>query len=73
MTTHAKARPILHADWPIRLGENRPDRALKHLVAMLVCIYMCLDRILLEAYLGLRHQDSLLPCPLSAVLIAAMI
>ena len=35
MTTHARARPILHADWSIRLGENRPDRALKHLAAML--------------------------------------
>ena len=34
-TTHAKARPIFHADWSIRLGENRPDRALKHLAAML--------------------------------------
>ena len=29
---------ILHDDWSIRLGENRPDRALKHLVAMLVAI-----------------------------------
>ena len=34
--THAKARPILHADWSIRLGDNRPDRALKHLAAMLL-------------------------------------
>ena len=28
-------RPILHDDWLIRLGENRPDKALKHLAAML--------------------------------------
>ena len=26
---------ILHDDWPIRLGENRFDRVLKHLAAML--------------------------------------
>ena len=26
---------ILHDDWPIRLGENRPDRVLKHLSAVL--------------------------------------
>ena len=26
---------ILHDDWSIRLGENRPDRVLKHLAAML--------------------------------------
>ena len=32
----AKTRPIMHDDWSIRLGENRPDRALKHLTAMLV-------------------------------------
>ena len=36
MTIHAKTRPILHADWSIRLGENGPDRALKHLAATLV-------------------------------------
>ena len=36
LSTHAKARPILRDDWSIRLGENRPDRALKHLAAMLV-------------------------------------
>ena len=36
LTTHAKTRPILHNDWSIRLGENRPDRALKHLVTMLL-------------------------------------
>ena len=35
MTTHPKAKPILHDDWPVRLGEYRPDRAFKHLVAML--------------------------------------
>ena len=34
MTIHAKARPILHADWSIRLGENGPDSVLKHLAAM---------------------------------------
>ena len=27
---------ILHGDWLIRLGEKRPDRALKHLAAMLI-------------------------------------
>ena len=26
---------ILHDDWSIRLGENRPDGALKHLAVML--------------------------------------
>ena len=26
---------IMHDNWSIRLGENRPDRALKHLAAML--------------------------------------
>ena len=40
LTTHTKARPILHDDWSIRLGENRPDRALKHLAAMLVSIQL---------------------------------
>ena len=35
MTTHTKSRPILHDDWSIRLGENRPDSVLKHLAAML--------------------------------------
>ena len=35
LTTHAKTRPILHDDWSIKLGENRPDKALKHLAAML--------------------------------------
>ena len=29
---------MLHDDWSISLGENRPDRALKHLVAMLARI-----------------------------------
>ena len=27
---------IMHGDWSIRLGENRPDRAIKHLAAMLM-------------------------------------
>ena len=35
MTTYAKARPILHADWPIKFGEDRPDMALKHMAAIL--------------------------------------
>ena len=35
LTTHAKPRPILDDDWPNRLGENGPDRALKHLAGML--------------------------------------
>ena len=33
LITHAKIRPILHDDWSIRLGENRLDKALKHLAA----------------------------------------
>ena len=36
LTTHAKIRSILHDDWLIRLGENRPDRALEHLMGMLL-------------------------------------
>ena len=35
LTTDAKTRPILHDDWSIWLGENRPDMVLKHLAAML--------------------------------------
>ena len=35
LTTYAKARLILHDDWSVRLGENRPDRALKLLAATL--------------------------------------
>ena len=35
LITHAKTRPILHYDWSISLGGNRPDRAVKHLAAML--------------------------------------
>ena len=31
---------ILHDDWSISLGENRPDRALKNLAAMLTHIAM---------------------------------
>ena len=38
LTAHAKTRPILNDDWSIRLGENRPDSVLKHLMAML-CLY----------------------------------
>ena len=38
LTTHAKTRPILRGDWSIRLGENIPDRDLKHLAAMFTCI-----------------------------------
>ena len=29
LTTHAKARPILHDDWSIRLGENILYRSLQ--------------------------------------------
>ena len=36
LTTRAKARPNLHNDLSIRLGENRLDRALKHSAAMLL-------------------------------------
>ena len=35
LTIHTKTWRILHDDWSIRLGENRPDRALKHLAAVL--------------------------------------
>ena len=35
LITHAKIRPILYDDWSIRLRENRPDWALKHLAAIL--------------------------------------
>ena len=35
LTTHDKTRPTSNDDWSIRLRENRPDRALKHLAAML--------------------------------------
>ena len=31
-------RPILHDDWPIRLGENRPNWARKYLAAKQACI-----------------------------------
>ena len=41
LTTHAKAWLILHDDWSIRLGENRPDMALKHLAAMLASACQC--------------------------------
>ena len=36
LTTHTKARPILHDDWSNRLGENSPNWARKHLEAMLL-------------------------------------
>ena len=35
LLTQARARPILHDDWSIRLGENRPGRVLKQLAGML--------------------------------------
>ena len=31
---------ILHDDWSIRMGENRLDRVLKHLVSMFIDIVM---------------------------------
>ena len=34
LTSHIKTMPILHDDWLDKLGENRPDRALKHLAPM---------------------------------------
>ena len=40
LTTGAKTRLILHDDWSIRLGENRPDRVLKHLAATLVHMHL---------------------------------
>ena len=36
LITHAKTTPILHDDWSPGLGENRPERALKHFPAMLL-------------------------------------
>ena len=47
MTTHVKTTPILHADWSIRLGENRFDWALKHLAAMLAASF---KRVLRDFY-----------------------
>ena len=43
LSTHAKTRPILHDDWSIRLGENRPDSSRKHLATMLTiqCCKIC--------------------------------
>ena len=35
LTTHAKTRPILQDDWSVRLGENGPDKVLKHLAVIL--------------------------------------
>ena len=35
LTTHARTSPILHDAWSLKLGENRPNRTLKYLVAML--------------------------------------
>ena len=35
LTKHDNTRPILHDDWSIKLGENRPDGILKHLAVML--------------------------------------
>ena len=35
LTTYARTRPILHDNWSIRLGENRPDRALQYLAVVL--------------------------------------
>ena len=40
LTTHAKTTPIVQDDWPIRLGENRPDRALKHTIICSTLIYL---------------------------------
>ena len=39
LTTQAKTRTIFHDDWSIRLGENRPDRTLTHLAAMLDMVH----------------------------------
>ena len=44
LTTHVKYRPILHDEWLIKLGENRPDRVLKHLAAMLK--QACFERLI---------------------------
>ena len=48
LTTYAKTRPILHDDWSIRLGENRPDKTLKHLATMLLCTVIFLTCIYIE-------------------------
>ena len=39
---------ILHDDWPIRLGENGPDRVFKHLAAMLADSYSPVGSCLTE-------------------------
>ena len=38
LTTHARTRPILHDDWLIKLGENGLDKALIHMVDMLMIV-----------------------------------
>ena len=45
---------ILHDDWSIRLGENRPDGVLKHLAAILIYdgVY-----VVLNVHLKLRNYS----------------
>ena len=50
LITHAKTRSILHDDWPVRLGGNRHDRALKHLAAMLELIQCITDVSICTSY-----------------------
>ena len=50
----ARVVRILHDDWSIRLGENRPDRVLKHLAAILQK---------LAKSLGLNPSSLLAPYP----------
>ena len=47
LITHSNTRSISHADWSIGLGENRPDRVLKRLAAMLVVIMMEMMRMMI--------------------------
>ena len=47
---------ILHDDRSIRLGQNRPDRVLKHLVAML------LQRDLMQAVTMIIYSNVTLVC-----------
>ena len=52
LTTHARTMLIVHGDWLIRWGENRPDMTLKHLTAMLsiVAFIVSLIRQLMNVF-----------------------
>ena len=46
---------ILHDDWSIRSGENRLDRVLKHLAAML-CLSVCV--VMTQTFFLRKSQES---------------